>query len=280
MGTASGNMTSSGPKTSEPVVGNQYGGSNASANFGNNLANTPNNVSASANFGNNQANLPDNASASANFGNNLANTDGTKANPAIASQQLAGAEPATSIPAAPGGGNTGCFATGDNCGRPSGQGAAGKGSGESGTQGPYAPGGKADPVKEQDMYDYLTKEKGLNHEQATGMIANIQGESAYKSDAVGDNGDSIGLFQYNKPAGRAGPFEAAVPDWRTNWRGQIDYALTQDPVGKRYASTKFTSSGQASDFWVQKFEIPADIPGQQRVRGSYAARLDSTLKRS
>ena len=280
MGTASGNMTSSGPKTSEPVVGNQYGGSNASANFGNNLANTPNNVSASANFGNNQANLPDNASASANFGNNLVNTDGTKANPAIASQQLAGAEPATSIPAAPGGGNTGCFATGDNCGRPSGQGAAGKGSGESGTQGPYAPGGKADPVKEQDMYDYLTKEKGLNHEQATGIIANIQGESAYKSDAVGDNGDSIGLFQYNKPAGRAGPFEAAVPDWRTNWKGQIDYALTQDPVGKRYASTKFTSSGQASDFWVQKFEIPADIPGQQRVRGSYAARLDSTLKRS
>ena len=280
MGTASGNMTSSGLKTSEPVVGNQYGGSNASANFGNNLANTPNNVSASANFGNNQANLPDNAPASANFSNNLANTDGTKANPAIASQQLAGAEPATSIPAAPGGGNTGCFATGDNCGRPSGRGGGQGAAGQSGTQGPYEPGGKADPVKEQDMYDYLTKEKGLNHEQATGIIANIQGESAYKSDAVGDNGNSIGLFQYNKPAGRAGPFEAAVPDWRTNWRGQIDYALTQDPVGKRYASTKFTSSGQASDFWVQKFEIPADIPGQQRVRGSYAARLDSTLKRS
>lgn len=210
-------------------------------------------------------------------GSTTINSDGTIANPAMAVQQLSGAEPATSIPAAVGGGNTG-FAKGDNCGRPGGS-TGGKGSGASGPSGPYAPGGIADPVKEQEMYDYLTKEKGLSHEQAVGMIANIQGESGYKSDAVGDNGNSIGLFQYNVPAGRAGPFEAAVPDWRTNWKGQIDYALTQDPVGKQYASTSFASAGQASDFWVRKFEIPADIPGQQQIRGSYAARIDGMVKK-
>ena len=202
------------------------------------------------------------------------NSNGTKANPALASQQLGGFGPATSIPAAPGGGSTAGFAKGDNCARPTGTGA-----GQGGTQGQYAPGGKADPVKEQEMYDYLTKEKGLSHEQAVGMIANIRAESAYKSDAVGDNGNSIGLFQYNAPAGRAGPFEAAVPDWRTNWKGQIDYALTNDPVGRQYANTKFESSQAASNFWVQKFEIPADIPGQMGVRAANAGQIDSTIKR-
>ena len=202
------------------------------------------------------------------------NSDGTPANPAVASSQLSGFGPATSIPAAPGGGSTSGFAKGDNCARPTGTGA-----GQGGTAGPYAPGGKADPVKEQEMYDYLTKEKGLSHEQAVGMIANMRAESGYKSDAVGDNGNSIGLFQYNGPAGRAGPFEAAVPDWRTNWKGQIDYALTQDPVGKQFAATSFASATDASNFWVQKFEIPADMPGQMGVRAANAQQIESTLNR-
>ena len=202
MGTASGNMTSSGPKTSEPVVGNQYGGSNASANFGNNLANTPNNVSASANFGNNQANLPDNASASANFGNNLANTDGTKANPAIASQQLAGAEPATSIPAAPGGGNTGCFATGDNCGRPSGQGAAGTGTdplmgntADPGTGKNIVPPEslKNDPEFQSKLNEMKEKYPGLTDDK---IYQVIKGESGFNSTAVNRSSGATGFFQF------------------------------------------------------------------------------------
>ena len=37
------------------------------------------------------------------------------------------------------------------------------------------------------------------------------------------------LFQWN--AGRADRMMmAAVPDWQTNWQGQIDYALGEDVV--------------------------------------------------
>lgn len=205
--------------------------------------------------------------------NTSTNADGSPANPAIASQQLAGEGAATSIPAVRGGGVTGNFARGDNCGRPSGQGAGGS------TTGPYAPGGKGDPVKEQEMYDYLTKEKGLSHEQAVGLIANIQAESGYRPDAVGDNGNSIGIFQYNAAAGRAQPFEAAVPDWRTNWKGQIDYALDVDPLGQQYKSLKFGSSSEASTWFVSKFERPADLPGQTSLRGSYASRIDGSVQR-
>lgn len=205
--------------------------------------------------------------------NTSTNADGSPANPAIASQQLSGAGAATSIPAVRGGGVTGNFARGDNCGRPSGQGAG------SSTTGPYAPGGKGDPVREQEMYDYLTKEKGLTHEQAVGFIANTQAESGYRADAVGDNGNSIGLVQYNAAAGRAQPFEAAVPDWRTNWKGQIDYILDKDPTGVQYKSLNFSSSGDAASWFTYNFERPADTAGQAALRGSYASRIDSTIQK-
>lgn len=196
--------------------------------------------------------------------------------PVTASEQLADASPMSSIPAGPGGGNIQGFAKGDNCERPGGQGTDPNYAGD---DGPYAPSGASDPAKEQEVYDYLTKEKGLSHEQAVGMMANMQAESSFNPGAVGDNGNSIGLFQYNAPAGRAGPMAAAVPDWRTNWKGQIDYALTQDPLGKKYAATTFNTPSQASSYFVRNFERPADLSGEIAKRGGYASRIDSTVKK-
>ena len=99
----------------------------------------------------------------------------------------------------------------------------------------------------QEVYTYLRK-KGLNNNQAQGILANIIGESGLNMAAEGDrrSGGSIGLFQYNYNAGRAQPFVAAVPDWKTNWRGQVDYVIDKDPQTKAYLSKTFNSRCETS----------------------------------
>ena len=121
----------------------------------------------------------------------------------------------------------------------------------------------SNPTK-REVYNYL-RDKGLDDIQAMGILANISGESKLDVDAEGDrdSGGSIGLFQYNYNAGRAQPFVAAVPDWRTNWRGQIDYVIDRDPLTKPYLRQTFRSKEAAASYFMRKWEIPA-----QRVRAA------------
>jgi len=109
----------------------------------------------------------------------------------------------------------------------------------------------------QEVYNYLRK-KGLNNNQAQGILANIIGESGLNMAAEGDrrSGGSIGLFQYNYNAGRAQPFVAAVPDWKTNWRGQVDYVIDKDPQTKAYLSKTFNSPEAAAADFMRNWEIP------------------------
>ena len=58
---------------------------------------------------------------------------------------------------------------------------------------------------------------------------------------------------------------AAGDDWATNWKGQIDFALSEKP-GRAYMNTKFTTPEEATAWWTRYFEIPADIPGDTRKR--------------
>ena len=109
----------------------------------------------------------------------------------------------------------------------------------------------------REVYNYL-RDKGLNNNQAQGILANIIGESGLDIDAEGDPnaGGSIGLFQYNFNAGRAQPFVTAVPDWRTNWRGQIDYVIDKDPLTKIYLNKAFNSPESAAADFMRNWEIP------------------------
>lgn len=116
----------------------------------------------------------------------------------------------------------------------------------------------------QDMYDCLRNTVGLSHNQAIGALANINRESGFNSAAVGDNGNSFGLFQFNRPAGRADPFLSAVPDWQTNPCGQAQYMFTQDSAGKAYASQSFNNPLDAANYFTNKVEVPQD-------RSSYTA---------
>jgi hypothetical protein len=109
---------------------------------------------------------------------------------------------------------------------------------------------------QKDIYEYLLS-KGLDDNQALGIMANIHRESGFRLDAVGDSGSSFGLFQWH--AGRRDRMIAAVPDWRINWKGQIDYALTErgEPAPE-FIATKFSSPQESADWWMRRWERPAE----------------------
>jgi hypothetical protein len=144
---------------------------------------------------------------------------------------------------------------------------------------------------QKDIYEYLLS-KGLDDNQALGIMANIHRESGFRLDAVGDSGSSFGLFQWH--AGRRDRMIAAVPDWRTNWKGQIDYALTErgEPAPE-FIATKFSSPQESADWWMRRWERPAEyiqkdkgprvhreylnsIPRSEAGRASFLTGPDST----
>jgi murein DD-endopeptidase MepM/ murein hydrolase activator NlpD len=111
---------------------------------------------------------------------------------------------------------------------------------------------------QKEIYDYLINVKKLNDNQVLGLMANISRESSFvPSSLSGDDGGPGGLFQWKIP--RSTAMEKAVPDWRTNWKGQIDYALREPgEPGPQYMSTQFSSPQKAADWWMKEWERPAD----------------------
>ncbi len=121
--------------------------------------------------------------------------------------------------------------------------------------------------RQQEIYNYL-KSKGMSHNHAMGLMANIMRESSFKTDpGMGSSGE-IGMFQWNPQAGRSQPFAAAVPDWKTNWKGQIDYAL-QEYTGPQYLRETFNSEQEAADYWMNEWEKPTDRVGGSKKHAEY-----------
>ena len=96
-------------------------------------------------------------------------------------------------------------------------------------------------VRAKEIYDYL-RLKGVDHNHAVGIVNNMKYESNFNSGVkITDNNGlpSGGLFQHNGP--RFNAMTSYVgDDWRTNWRKQIDFALTEREMkiylGKDYAN--------------------------------------------
>ena len=124
---------------------------------------------------------------------------------------------------------------------------------------------------QKEIYEYLTNEKGLSDNQALGLMANISRESNFVVNVPsGDDGGAGGLFQWKKP--RSDRMSAAVPDWQTNWKAQIDYALIEPgEPGPLYVSTSFSSPQQAADWWMEKWERPADLQAGSKKHQRYLA---------
>jgi hypothetical protein len=119
------------------------------------------------------------------------------------------------------------------------------------------------PVTKNDKYvskeavkSYLSNKMDNIH--VAGIMSNIQAESSFRPGVMGDRGTSGGLFQHHAErftkmvAASGGPSK-----WKTNWKGQIDFALTE-PAGRKYLRMKFNSPEEASKWWTLYFEIPAN----------------------
>ena len=130
------------------------------------------------------------------------------------------------------------------------------------------PGGGKGSVSPSDVKSYLTS-KGLSSNQVAGIMSNIKHESGFRPGVMGDGGTSGGLFQHHAERFKA-MTSACGRNWATNWKGQIDFALSEAP-GRQYAGMKFSSPEAASKWWTINFERPANMVAQANTRSQSAS---------
>jgi hypothetical protein len=124
-------------------------------------------------------------------------------------------------------------------------------------------------VPAADIKAYLLS-KGLDRNQVAGILANIKHESSFDSGILGDGGTSAGLFQHHNT--RFSNMMAATGGsnkWQTNWKGQIDFALSE-PEASAYKTTKFASPQEAATAWVTDFEKPKYLGKEIAARSATA----------
>ena len=123
-----------------------------------------------------------------------------------------------------------------------------------------ASGGAENKVSSQEVYNYLIEKHGLSHVHAMGILANIAGESAFIINAIGDNGASYGLFQYNVAGDRRkNMIEYVGEDWETDWKGQVDFIFeeaNEDSRMEQYLQGEYDSVDDAAHSFQNNFERP------------------------
>lgn len=134
---------------------------------------------------------------------------------------------------------------------------------------PMPSGGKGS-VSPNDVKSYLNS-KGLSKNHVAGIMANIKAESSFRPGAIGDNGTSGGLFQHHKERFKAMVAHAGR-DWATNWKGQIDFALSE-PAGRQYVAMNFSSPEAASKWFTINFERPANMVAKANTRSQDASQF-------
>ena len=121
---------------------------------------------------------------------------------------------------------------------------------------------RANPNSGQAMYHYLTDIKGMRDSQARAVLANFLHESAWKPGGLNpdDRGKpSWGMAQWRGP--RRALLEKHVPDWQTNWQGQLDFMFEHDQpydrkVLSRFMERDFKTPEEASAYFTERWERP------------------------
>ena len=115
-----------------------------------------------------------------------------------------------------------------------------------------------------EVYNYLTQHHKLSKNKALGLMANIDRESSFQINPQGgDGGNSFGMFQWNNTYGRSDLMKKSVKDWQTNWKGQIDHALSQNQLSEYnkvtsdFLGSTFETPQAAADYWMKHWERPA-----------------------
>ena len=108
-------------------------------------------------------------------------------------------------------------------------------------------------VSDIEIYNYLINEKKLDRNKTLGILANIQAESDFEI-GVTEKGDAenkgIGLFQFTFWSRKEGLLKN-VPDYKTNWKGQIDYFLSESEANS-YLERNFDTGEEAAEFLMKE----------------------------
>ena len=136
--------------------------------------------------------------------------------------------------------------------------------------------GKAAPGSEQAAMEYFQKQ-GWTKEQAAGLAANIKRESAFKADAVGDNGKAYGIAQWH-PDRQAEFKKRFGKDIQGSTLEEqmafMHYELTEGrEKGAGNKLRQATSAQDAAAVVSKHYERPADREGEAAKRGQLAAAM-------
>jgi len=136
----------------------------------------------------------------------------------------------------------------------------------------------------EELYSYLRERHKLSQYHALGVARNAQAESAYEigvvQGRVPKEKAGLGLFQVAMPD-RRDSFITQVPDWQSNWRGQVDFMM-RDPRTMEYLAKKFQNSSQAASAFThvigEKWQDPKVLEKRARARGGEKA-LEHAFRR-
>lgn len=124
---------------------------------------------------------------------------------------------------------------------------------------------------------YLQK-KGWTRNQAVGIASNLQHESGFKLDAIGDQGTAFGIAQWR--GDRVKNFEKVIgkPITEASLTEQLDFIdhelrTTETRAGKALA--KATDPGKAADVFARQYERPANPNKDAAIRSSTATAFAS-----
>ena len=128
------------------------------------------------------------------------------------------------------------------------------------------------------IVQYLTG-KGLPTSAAIGVIANIEAESSFRTNCVGDKGTSFGLCQWHNARGTDMKNHVGA-NWANNLSGQLDY-LWYDMTTNYSSMVDFfktvpntlTGAQDSAEKFVRVFERPSDLSGAVTRRRAAAEKF-------
>ena len=130
----------------------------------------------------------------------------------------------------------------------------------------------------QDIAHYCKSKWNMPTDQIAGILANIKVESRFFANDLHTDSNGLpagGLFSHNGPRLQQ-LINTLGPNWKSNWQGQIDFAL-KEPDGARYIAKQYSSADAASRAWTMGFERPAKAKVQADKRAPAAKHYASNL---
>ena len=135
----------------------------------------------------------------------------------------------------------------------------------------------ADSTKQEQAALAYFQAQGWSREQAAGLAANIKRESAFKADAVGDNGKAYGIGQWHPDRQAEFQKRFGKPIQGSTLEEQMafmHYELTQGNERKAGAILRGTTgAAEAAAAISTHYERPADKVGEASKRGQLAISL-------